>query len=261
VGLSASDGTTPIQSSATVAGRRVTLVQGTADAVRTVLFIDVPPGQLIPPHGLTVKDQFGHVYGPGFDEASADANLTDRSLSVGLGPGATAVGSIVPAIPSGTRGQLALVLPPVSGPAAVVGARLTLQIDQLASSGSGSQPFVGYVRGPWTLTASLVVQSAHSLPVPPSQTIDGTTSSLTSVREAGGILDVRASVSGGNADRPLNAMPGLRRASGRPVQLIYGEFVFSKRSHHLDLDYTFRRPAPGTYRLTIGQATFKVEVP
>lgn len=152
VGLGPSDGTTPIGSVAEAAGRRVTLVEGTADAHRTVLLFTLPENEMIPVNAISVKDQFGHEYATSFTEIYAHAVLS-QDWNGDLTP---------PSELSALRpGQMGLVLPPVTGEAARVGARLTIRIDQLAAAtgptSPNEPPWSRPVHGPWSLTASLVV--------------------------------------------------------------------------------------------------------
>lgn len=262
VGLSASDGTMPIGSTATAAGQRVTIVEGTADELRTVLLLEVPVGLMIPPDRLTVTDQFGRVYSHAFAETSSSGGLTQRSLSSLDYPGATSRGIYMIGGP-GPRNdphQLALVLPPVKGEAAQVGARLTVRIDELASN--TDHGFVDAAYGPWTLTASLVVQAATGLSLPPAQAFDGTTSRLTDVRAVGGVLEVRGSADGPAAQELRDMMSvGLQNSTGRTVRPIYGEWEYEGSTHSLQFDYTFRRPEPGVHQLKVGPVTFPIVVP
>jgi hypothetical protein len=263
-GLSASDGTTPIGSTAVAAGKRVTLVEGTADTLRTVLVFDVPPGMVIPPDDITVTDQFGRsISDSGFAEAWAGGGITSKSIGVTPGPGDTRFGMMTPGALFGRSGQLVIILPPVSGEAARVGARLTLRIDAIASntgpgSKDGAPPWRDALHGPWTLTANLVVQPASNLQQPPPQTIDGTTWTLSSLGQAGGALEVRGTVTGPDAERLTSGgRPAeLRTASGGRVAPLY--FEYAGTPNRLRFSFTFKRPAAGTNQLRIGQATFTI---
>jgi hypothetical protein len=132
----------------------VTLVEGTADAHRTVLLFTLPENEMIPTNAISVEDQFGHEYSTTFTEIYAHAQLSQGGHGDDMIP---------PSQLSGLQpGQMGLVLPPITAEAARVGARLTIRIDYLAeatgppTSGNGP-PWSRPVRGPWTLTANLVV--------------------------------------------------------------------------------------------------------
>lgn len=70
---------------------------------------------------------------------------------------------------SGASGNLALVLPAITGQAERAGVRLTVHIRTLgdnARSSTGALPWDHEVHGPWTLSASLVVQAGSDLALP-----------------------------------------------------------------------------------------------
>lgn len=260
-GLSASDGTTPIGSTASVDGKRVILSQATVDAQRTVLFFDVPNGYIIDPRQITVSDQFGHRLTDGpFFEAYSGAVMGWSGIQVSP---TTDGGSDMPVSRDIRKDQLVLILPAVTGEAAKVGARLTVRIDELAPTGAarptqGKAPWGKPISGPWTLNANLVVQSASPLPVPGPATVDGTTWTLSSVSQAGGILEVKGSVSGPEVQRfardhkgPFPVTSNLGGASAITM-------TYSGNAQRFNFDLTFSRPRAGTTRLTIGQATFTI---
>jgi hypothetical protein len=103
-----------------------------------------------------VKDQFGHEYATRFTEFYAHAELSVGTNGDDLIPPGELAGL--------QPGQVGLVLLPITGQAARVGAHLTIRIDELAEAtgpppqGETGEPWSNAVHGPWILTADLVVR-------------------------------------------------------------------------------------------------------
>jgi hypothetical protein len=244
-GLSAGRATA-LGDTATANGHTLRLVAGRADELRTVLIVqvdDLPPGSemCLPPtctdkralwrqHPLmwgigeaTLTDQFGHSYQPG-----------------------------------GVGGGTSLSFQPLAGPAASVGARLSLHVTHLL----GQTPSTPAVSGDWTLRATLFLQPAAALRLPPAAQAEGNTYTLTSAR-ASGLLVVHWTATGPAVERVRQ----LAYAGGG--HLSDEEMRLSKRLFDLRVtgpdgrpalahDFGFEIPRSGAMR---GEGTFEANQP
>jgi hypothetical protein len=245
------------------------VLAGRADALRTVLFIEVdgvPPGWdlCLPPQctnkrtqelahpgawylGLvSVTDQFGHGYSQ-------------------IGPES---------------------FEPLAGPAAAVGARLTVRVEGLSRPAPATGA-VDHVPGDWTLHATLLPQPIPTLALPAPVQFEGNTYRVTSAR-ADGLATVDLLLSGPAVEQERSFAYGPaanRPASGDPRQSpmgqleqryfdvrvtapdgseadVHGWGYTTPRSGPMWEQVVFATPVPGVYRIRFGTgAEVSVTVP
>lgn len=158
-------------------GHTLRLVAGYADGLRTVLFLEVDGKGLTGdpkqygrragewaagPEGVTLTDQFGHSY-----QGSGVGSATE------------------------------VIFEPLTWPASVVGARLTLHLETL--TGFWSRPPVE-AHGGWTLHATLEQEPVHNLPLPSSIRTANAVYTFTSIRATSTYMEIRWTVSGPASD-------------------------------------------------------------
>jgi hypothetical protein len=166
----ATTGAEPIDVSATNSGYTVRVFGVAADSVRTTLFVKIESadgltaldGALNTP---TLTDQFGHTY----------------HLSGGYG---------TPVLP----------FEPLVGPAATLGARLTLHVDSISLPGAIGQP-LNTVNGSWDLRLNASSAGGSDLSLPSSVLAGDTTYTFDAVRLTSSVLEVRWTVTGGAVER------------------------------------------------------------
>lgn len=194
---------TAVDQSVTSSGHTIELVAAYADGIQTTIYLQADGEALAAPYrGI------GKVLGDRYD---AESTLTDqfgRSYS-----------------PLGGSGTTMTVFEPLAGPAAAIGARLTLHVHRLwvmqpEPHAGGPWP-VPHVDGDWTFHFTLVPRPARELPLPRPVRLGDTTYTFTSVRAAS-ILVVRIRVSGGAEERwnVWNAATANGRITGVPSDVI-----------------------------------------
>lgn len=136
---------------ATSAGYTAELVGGYADAGRTILFVRIdPPARMLAPFGdLSVSDQFGRSY--------RMVGLTSNVAT----------------------GENAILLTPIDGLAARVGARLRVVFGTVEE---GLAPNSRAIAGRWALTATLAVDEGRDLPLPEAMQLGAARLEFTRVR-------------------------------------------------------------------------------
>lgn len=230
---------TPFDQSVTSAGHTIRLVGAYSDGLQTTVFLQVDGQPLAAP-----RSPGGKVWG---DRYGAEMRLTDQFGRQYA--------------PYGTSGTSVSVYEPLSGPAAVVGARLTLHLSRLydmsrRNTAAGPEERPPSVDGDWTFRFVLVQRPAHALPLPAPIHIGDTTYTFTSVRAAA-TLSVRIRVSGGAVSRWNQPGPGggvrgdeagaylveLYDRTGRPQREGFG-------GDSIDLSWIL--DGPGRYRLHVG---------
>jgi hypothetical protein len=239
-GLSAND-IDVIYATAAHNGVRLSVTAGFADENHTLLTIEVygprsSPGAF---DSLTLTDQFGHSYAEQGFQAFAVTNLSD----------------------GGTPDYFDF--SGITGPAAVVGARLTLTATNWRTAcacDAATDPNIVTVPGTWQVTFVITPRAPVFIRWAPA-TVDGLRYSFPSVSITDSklveiVMDAQgailpASIFSGPGDPPEVPAPQLEDADGRPVK----ETVVPWTSLHSandfqsqDLDYVLQ---PGTYRLTV----------
>jgi len=239
-GLSASD-VQPLHDEATSGGITVTLVGGYVDPLQTTLFLDIegvmsnsnhPPPITVETPYLT--DQFGSVYqiigGEGIDS-----------------------------------GPYPSLFQPLRGPAASVGARLTVHIG-LSSPASGQRV------GELDLHAALVAgQDGRRLAVPPPITVNGTIYTIAGIEVSSNAVQVHTVERGKLIDADIEASQAIGRARSGSV-CFPGVFLVSpsgvyetpiaapgqqttptrlQTDHVLDETRLFARTGPGPFRIVV----------
>jgi hypothetical protein len=135
----------------TSGGYTAELVGGYADAARTILFVRIdPPARAFAPFGeIRLSDQFGHTY----RMVGATSNMT--------------------------TGENALLVQPIEGLAATVGARLHVAFTSIED---GLPPASRTIAGRWDLTATLAVDEGLDLPTPDPMQLGAARLEFTRVR-------------------------------------------------------------------------------
>jgi hypothetical protein len=166
---------TPLSGTAVSSGYRVTLVGGYADATRTVLLlrIDDRRGEFPSLVGFGLTDQFGRSYQSGAGEARPNGAVVDELLTFS----------------------------PLQPPASLVGARLTLHLQDLnvdlppLANGQHLPPRL--VQAHWTLHATLVLSGPISnLALPKDGTLGGSLFHFTSARATPVSIEIQLVVTG-----------------------------------------------------------------
>jgi Domain of unknown function (DUF4179) len=151
---------TALSDSSESAGISVQLIGGYADAIRTVLFLHVKaPGDVVL-QGDTLTDQFGTTY----TELGSYGNTAS--------------------------GASALEFSPLSGPAAAVGARLTLHISHVSSDGGPD------VSGSWQLSGTILATETTNLPAPEAGFLGPASLRFTEALHSPNAVELRFTVSG-----------------------------------------------------------------
>jgi hypothetical protein len=238
---------TSANETAVFAGHSLRLVAAYADTDRTILFVEIDgqPLQVVseaqPATGamaigdVRVSDQFGHHYQP----ISGPHSVFDP-----------------------------IEVEPLVWPASVEGARLTIEVANIAPVGGPHQ----LIPGSWTLHVTLFQKAAKRLPLPLSGSIGGTHYSFTAVHLSSALLQIHIRVTGDavkmldqvNASRPADAAG--QRARGEEIgRIMSGYFkptliapdgsVVSLRSWDAGdglINATYPGVGPGTYHVVIG---------
>lgn len=187
---------------ATSAGHTAELVGGYADAGRTILFVRIdPPARILAPFGdITVADQFGHSY--------QMVGLTSNVAT----------------------GENAILLTPIDGLAAKVGARIRVVFGTIEE---GLAPNSRTIAGRWDLVATLAVDEGRDLSLPDLIQLGDARLSFTRVRAlpVGVLVEFRIEpvdidafdrqIPDGLKGRPAFRM-SLKDASGRESQPLQG---------------------------------------
>ena len=233
----------PLHDQASSDGVTVTLVGGYIDSLQTTLFLDIeevaghgttpPPVSTEPPY---LTDQFGNVY----------QIIGGEGIDVGPYPS---------------------VFQPLRGPAASVGARLTVHIGL-------SSPATERRVGELDLHAALVAgQDGRRLAIPRAVTVDATTYRIVDMKVSTNSVEVHtvqqgklidADVAASNALRPGGSVcyPGvfLVTASGAyedPIATLNEQTTPERlqKSHLLDETQLFARTASGPFRIVVAGCT------
>lgn len=219
-------------------GHTLRLVAGYADGLRTVLFVQVDgkgltgdpkqygqhPGDYgVSADGWTLTDQFGHSY-----QGSGISGLTTMSFE------------------------------PLTWPASIVGARLTLHIDTLAGYWSNT---LVELHGSWTLHGTLVQEPVHKLQLPLPIRTTNATYTFTSVRATNTYMEVRWTVTGPAFDEAATAMGQQNATAPLLPNAAYSlPRVFDDQGHLMQMlsygvtDWNGFIHGPGRYRIQMGDA-------
>jgi hypothetical protein len=156
---------TNLNDTAVSAGHRVHLVGGYADSLQTVLILRFDDPQASGGAGSRLTDQFGRTY---------DGKVEfDQPVAGGT--------------------EEAILFEPVQWPASWVGARLTLEMDQISLQSTSPMT---QVNGKWMLHATLADQDARKLATPAPGRLGGTVVRFNSVRASSIAVEVQAVVVG-----------------------------------------------------------------
>jgi len=219
---------TTFSGAAVSSGYRVELIGGYADAIRTIVLLRVQPADrsvlLSNATGVTLTDQFGHrleLKGGAADEQT---------------------------------GQEILEFEPISGPAASLGARLTLQAATLTAFGATRDG----LRGDWQLRATIALDESRALTPPAPGRLGTMTVTFTKVTATATALEVRLQVQGGGPGALSRVIPDA--VKGHPafsMQLWAPDGTQAQAlTSQVDdasglVDTVWARSAAGVYRLVV----------
>ena len=229
VGLAGLDGRiTTFSGAAVSSGYRVELIGGYADAIRTIVLLRVQPADrsvlLSNGTGVTLTDQFG------------------RRLELKGG------------VADEQTGQEVLEFEPITGPAASLGARLTLQaatLTALAATRDGLQ-------GDWELHATIALDESRALTPPGLGRLGTMTVMFTRVTATATALEVQLHVQGGGPGALSRVIPDALK--GHPAFSMHlwapdgtpAQALTTRVDDALGLvDTVWVRSAAGVYRLVV----------
>ena len=229
VGLASLGGrVTAFSSAALSSSHRVELIGGYADGIRTILLLRVEPADrsvlLTNGIGVTLTDQFGHRLA--LKGGAADART----------------------------GQEVLEFEPITGPAAPLGARLTLQVTMLTAFG----PPHDQLRGDWQLHATIALDESRALTPSAPGRLGTMTITFTKVTATATALEVRLQVQGGSPGALSRVIPDA--VKGHPAFSLQlwapdGTQAQALTSQVDDasglVDTVWARSAAGVYRLVV----------
>ncbi len=227
VGLASLGGrVTAFSSAALSSSHRVELIGGYADGIRTILLLRVEPADrsvlLTNGVGVTLTDQFGHRLA--LKGGAADART----------------------------GQEILEFEPVTGPAAPLGARLTLQVTTLTAFGSPRDR----LQGDWQLHATIALDESTAVAAPLPGRLGTMTVTFTKLTATATALEVRLQVQGAGSGELSRVIPDA--VKGHPafsVQLWAPDGTQAQElARQVDessgsVDTVWARSATGVYRL------------
>lgn len=216
---------TALSDSATANGYRVALAGGYADAIRTVLLVEInPPGRsalLARSDAVTLTDQFGHRY----DLTAGFANTQS--------------------------GIEALEFTPLTWPASSVGARLTLALSSLSGPGA-----LDVVPGDWRLHGTIDAGEVVYLSLPAAGQLGGGSMRFTQIALTPNALQATIVTTGALLDQLSDT--ALAAGKGQPsvqVTLVDAHGTafapLSMRTSEETASIVWPRPAPGRYDLTL----------
>jgi len=229
VGLAGLDGRiTTFSGAAVSSGYRVELIGGYADAIRTIVLLRVQPADrsvlLSNGTGVTLTDQFG------------------RRLELKGG------------VADEQTGQEVLEFEPITGPAASLGARLTLQAATLTAFAATRDG----LQGDWELHATIALDESRALTPPGLGRLGTMTVMFTRVTATATALEVQLHVQGGGPGALSRVIPDALK--GHPAFSMHlwapdgtpAQALTTRVDDALGLvDTVWVRSAAGVYRLVV----------
>jgi hypothetical protein len=219
---------TSFSGAAVSSGYRVELIGGYADAIRTIVLLRVQPADrsvlLWNGTGVTLTDQFGRRLE--LKGGAADAQT----------------------------GEEVLEFEPISGPAASLGARLTLQAATLMAFGATRDG----LQGDWVLHATIALDESRALPAPGPGRLGTMTVTFTRVTATATALEVQLHVQGGGPGALSRVVPdALKGHPAFSLQLWAPDGTQAQAlTSGVDeasglVDTVWARSAAGVYRLVV----------
>ncbi len=217
---------TALSDSATSSGYRVTVLGGYADGIRTIIVLRVEPAGRNLYEGTSLTDQFGR-------------RLELRGAAT-----------------NSLTGEEVLEFDSITGPAAILGARLTLHASALAVPGGGDR-----LAGDWQLHATIALDESRTLDRPAAGRIGAMTCTFTALTASPTAIRVRVQVLGAAPGALTKVIPDAIKGhpafqlelwgpDGTAGQLLTSNVDGASGS----IDAVWARSLVGTYRLVVSYA-------